>query len=158
VAAVSGLLAWGKDGTRQGGGVVRHDDVVLSVQERAALCELVAAMPAEDRWLAALLGDGGVFQTTTATPQVATAAGRRRHLLLVAVLVTSAVLALALAILATGDLAWSAWLILAWGTLAGVCLTTGGRSQPRPLPTTMPGWAPTAGRPADSRQRRLPSS
>ena len=137
---------------------MRHDDVLLSVHERAALTELVAALPAEDQWLAALLGDGGGVQTTTAKQHVATAAGRRRHLLLVAILVTSAVLAAGLAILATGDLAWSAWLILAWGTLAGVCLTAGDRSQPGQQPTTTPGWAPTFGRPAPARRRRLPSS
>jgi hypothetical protein len=104
---------------------VHHDHVVLSNHERAALADLVASMPAEDTWLAALLSDSGLSQKTEAKQRVAATARKRSHLLLVAVLVVSVVLAIGLAVTATGDLAWSGGLILAWGTLAGLCLIGG---------------------------------
>ncbi|MEW6472463.1 MAG: hypothetical protein AB1679_09335 [Actinomycetota bacterium] len=144
--------------------VVDHDHVVLSSQERAALSELLAALPPEDQWLAVRLGDGdgsGPPKATKPIPRPARAP--RGPVRLVVVLAISAVLALGLAVTTSGDLAWSGAFILGWGTLGALCLLGGNGATPEhqsvgPRVTALRRTAPRTGWPPTARRFQPPLS
>lgn len=120
--------------------VVQHDHVVLTTAEKAVLAELVAALTADDAWLAARLGDDRE-PPAAAVPGKRPVGGRwgAGTALLLAVAVTSLLAGGLLAVMARGDGALSAWLVWGWGTLAALCLvvTSNERRRRKPRPALL---------------------
>jgi hypothetical protein len=114
--------------------VVNGDHVVLSGAERAALAELVAALPAEDAWLAAQLSPAAAYLKLPPLRTGKTRRGFGPTPLLGVVALISLLVAGVLAVAATGDVAWSGWLLWAWGTLAAVWLVSMKSRSRRPQP------------------------
>jgi hypothetical protein len=119
--------------------VVQHDHVVLSTAEKAALAALVAAMRAEDAWLAALLDDENAPGAVVPAKRPVDNWWGTNAALLLAVAITSLLAGGLLAVVATGDVAWSAWLVWGWGTLAALCfvVTSNERRRRRPRSARM---------------------